>query len=159
MSRFTRRNLSPSLTWSLQPLLALHKRRSSRKTWTPFFLWIFNPFVAPDHYVSALWAAPFETPFFNIFWLWMEKFPLLDNWYLLYFAFQLIFYNYIAAGCFDMSPVASQSVNIPGNNSLDASSCPDSIKKDIEDLRQQLQSMKKQTITTLEQTRKSSDRE
>ena len=45
------------------------------------------------------------------------------------------------------------------NTSLNASSCPNSMKTEMEDLRQQLQSMKKQTMTALEQARKSSDRE
>jgi hypothetical protein len=42
---------------------------------------------------------------------------------------------------------------------LDVSSCPGSIDQEITDLRQQLQSMKKQTVTVLDQSRKSSDRE
>jgi hypothetical protein len=42
---------------------------------------------------------------------------------------------------------------------LDVSSCPGSIDQEIADPRQQLQSMKKQTVTVLEQSRKSSDRE
>ena len=48
---------------------------------------------------------------------------------------------------------------MPGGASLDISSCPSSIEQEIADLQQQLQSMKKQTVTVLEQSRKSSDRE
>jgi tRNA U34 5-carboxymethylaminomethyl modifying GTPase MnmE/TrmE len=50
-------------------------------------------------------------------------------------------------------------MKMPESTSLDVSSCPDSMKKEVEDLRQQLQSMKKQTMAALEQVRKSSDRE
>jgi hypothetical protein len=48
---------------------------------------------------------------------------------------------------------------VPGGASLDISSCPDSIERELADLRHQLESMKKQTLTVLEQSRKSSDRE
>jgi hypothetical protein len=71
----------------------------------------------------------------------------------------LIFDNYTGAGYSDTSPAASHSTKIPKSASLGISSCPDSIKKELADLRQQLQSMKKQTMTALEQSRKSSDRE
>jgi hypothetical protein len=74
-------------------------------------------------------------------------------------AFQLIFENYTGIGCSDTSPAASHSAKIPENASLDVSSCPDLMNKDMADLRQQLQSMKKQTMTALEQARKSADRE
>ena len=50
-------------------------------------------------------------------------------------------------------------MKVPGGASLDISLCPGSIEQEIADLRQQLQSMKKQTVTVLEQSRKSSDRE
>jgi pyruvate formate-lyase activating enzyme-like uncharacterized protein len=45
------------------------------------------------------------------------------------------------------------------NTSLDVSSCSGSVRKELVDLRQQLQSMKKQTMTALEQSWRSSDRE
>jgi hypothetical protein len=48
---------------------------------------------------------------------------------------------------------------VPGDASLDVSLCPNSINQEIADLRQQLQLMKKQTVTVLDQSRKSSDRE
>jgi hypothetical protein len=83
----------------------------------------------------------------------------LAEWFQEYFAFHLIFGNYTKAGYSDASPAASQSVKIPENTYLDVSSCPDSVKREMDDLRQQLQSMKKQTMTALEPTRKSSDRE
>ncbi|KAM0893482.1 hypothetical protein ACQ4PT_025098 [Festuca glaucescens] len=72
---------------------------------------------------------------------------------------ELIFDNYTGAGPSDTSPAISHSTKVPGGASLDISSCPGSIEQEIADLRQQLQSMKKQTVTILEQSRKSSDRE
>jgi hypothetical protein len=75
------------------------------------------------------------------------------------FAFQLIFDNYTGAGYSDTSPAASHSMKIPESASLDVSSCPASTQKELAELRQQLQLMKKQTMIALEQSRKSSDRE
>nr|XP_051190418.1 uncharacterized protein LOC127303752 [Lolium perenne] len=72
---------------------------------------------------------------------------------------ELIFYNYTGAGYSDTSPAASHSTKVPGSASLDSSSCTGSIEKEVADLRRKLQSMKKQTMTALEQSRKSSDRE
>jgi pyruvate formate-lyase activating enzyme-like uncharacterized protein len=48
---------------------------------------------------------------------------------------------------------------VPESASLDVSSCPGSIKNEMADLRQQLQSMKKQTMNVMEQAQKYSDRE
>ncbi|KAM0839812.1 hypothetical protein ACQ4PT_060052 [Festuca glaucescens] len=70
-----------------------------------------------------------------------------------------VFDNYTETGCFDASPAAPQPAKIPENISSDASSVPDSMKREMEELRQQLQLLKKQTMTALEQARKSSDRE
>ena len=42
---------------------------------------------------------------------------------------------------------------------LNDTSCADSILEEVADLRQQLQAMKKQAVTVMEQSRKSSDRE
>jgi hypothetical protein len=42
-------------------------------------------------------------------------------------------------------------MKVPESASLDVSSCPDSMQKEVADLRQQLQLMKKQTMTALEQ--------
>jgi hypothetical protein len=48
---------------------------------------------------------------------------------------------------------------VPSGASLDISLCPGSTEQEVADLQQQLQSMKTQTVTVLEQSRKSSDRE
>jgi hypothetical protein len=76
-----------------------------------------------------------------------------------YFTFQLVFYNYTETGCSDVSPAASQPAKISKNISSDASSIPDSTKREMEELRQQLQLLKKQTMTALDQAWKSSDHE
>jgi uncharacterized membrane protein len=75
------------------------------------------------------------------------------------FAFQLIFDNYTGDGYSDTSPAASHSTKIPESASLDVSPCPHPIKKEVADLRQQLQSMNKKTMTASEQGRKSSKEE
>jgi hypothetical protein len=75
------------------------------------------------------------------------------------FCFQLIFDNYTGIGYSDTSPAASHSTKMPENASLDVPSCPNAMKEDVADLRQQLQSMKMQIMTVLEQAQKSSDRE
>jgi hypothetical protein len=54
------------------------------------------------------------------------------------FTFQLVFDNYTETGCSDVSPAASQAAKIPKNISSDASSIPDSTKREMEELRQQL---------------------
>jgi hypothetical protein len=52
-----------------------------------------------------------------------------------FFAFQLIFDNYTGAGHSSTSPAASHSTKIPENASFDVSSCPNSTKKKVADLR------------------------
>jgi hypothetical protein len=59
----------------------------------------------------------------------------------------------------DVSPATSHSARVSGHVSLDVSSCPGPIQKELAELRQQLRSMKKQTKLAPEQLRKSSDRE
>lgn len=74
--------------------------------------------------------------------------------------FQLIFDNYTeAAGPSNTSPTTSHSARAPGGIFLDDSSCANSIHKELADLRQQLQAMKKQAVIVLDQSCKSSDRE
>ena len=75
------------------------------------------------------------------------------------FIFQLVSDNYTETGCSDASPAVPQPTKIPENVSSDASSVPDSMKREMEELQQQLQLLKKQTMTALDQARKSSDRE
>ena len=57
------------------------------------------------------------------------------------------------------SPAASHSKRIPGDVFLDDSSCADSIQQELTELRQQLQAMKKQAITVMDQSHKSFERE
>jgi hypothetical protein len=76
-----------------------------------------------------------------------------------YFIFQLVFDNYTKTGCSDASPVASQLAKIPENIFSDASSKPESMRKEMGELRQQLKLFKKQTTTGLEHAQKSSDHE
>jgi hypothetical protein len=74
--------------------------------------------------------------------------------------FQFIFDNYSeAGGPSSASPAASRSQRIPGDVLLDDTSCADSIQQELAELQQQLQAMKKQAITVMEQSRKSSERE
>jgi uncharacterized protein (UPF0147 family) len=74
--------------------------------------------------------------------------------------FQLIFDSYTeAAGPSDASPAASRSTRTPADVFLDDSSCADSIQQELTELRQQLQAMKKQAITIMDQSRKSSKHE
>jgi hypothetical protein len=74
--------------------------------------------------------------------------------------FQFVFDNYSkAAGPSPASPATSRSKRIFGDVFLDDSSCADSIQQELAELQQQLQAMKKQAITVMEQSRKSSERE
>ncbi|KAK1692138.1 hypothetical protein QYE76_008835 [Lolium multiflorum] len=73
---------------------------------------------------------------------------------------ELICDNYTgAAGPSNAPPAVSHSARAPGGVYLDDSSCADSILEEVADLRQQLQAMKKQAVTVMDQSRKSSDRE
>ena len=74
--------------------------------------------------------------------------------------FQFICDNYTkAAGPSNISPAVSHSARAAGDVFLDDSSCVSSMHQELADLRQQLQAMKKQAITVMDQSRKSSDRE
>ena len=74
--------------------------------------------------------------------------------------FQFICDNYTeAAGPSNTSPAVSHPARAAGNIFLDDSSCVNSTHQELADLRQQLQAMKKQAITVMDQSRKSSDRE
>jgi hypothetical protein len=74
--------------------------------------------------------------------------------------FQFVFDSYSeAGGPSSASPVVSHSKRIPGDVFLDDSSCADSIQQELNELRLQLQAMKKQAITIMDQSRKSSERE
>jgi tRNA U34 5-carboxymethylaminomethyl modifying GTPase MnmE/TrmE len=74
--------------------------------------------------------------------------------------FLLIFDNYTgAAGPSDDSTAASRSTRTPVDISLDDFSCVDSVQQELTELRQKLQAMKKQAITSMDQSRKSSERE
>jgi hypothetical protein len=74
--------------------------------------------------------------------------------------FQFICDNYTeATGPSNTSPTISHSARAAGDVFLDDSSCVHSMHQELADLRQQLQAMKKQAITIMDQSRKSSDRE
>ena len=74
--------------------------------------------------------------------------------------FQMIFDNYTeAAGPSNASPATSHSARAPAGVFLDDSSCADSIQQELTELRHQLQDMKKQAITVMDQSRKSFERE
>jgi hypothetical protein len=74
--------------------------------------------------------------------------------------FQFICDNYTkAAGPSNTSPTVSHSARAAGDVFLDDSSCVSSMHQELADLRQQLQAMKKQAITIMDQSHKSSDRE
>jgi hypothetical protein len=73
--------------------------------------------------------------------------------------FQFVFDNYTAAsGHADTSPATSYLRRTHADNFVDNSSCADPLQE-LADLQQQLQAMKKQAITVMEQSRKSSERE
>jgi hypothetical protein len=72
----------------------------------------------------------------------------------IFLVFQLIFDNYTRAGPSNASPATSRSARAPIDVSLDVSSCPGPGQQELIELRQQLQSMKKQTKLALEQSRK-----
>ena len=74
--------------------------------------------------------------------------------------FQFVFDNYSkAGGPSSASPAASRPQRISGDVLLDDSSCANSTQQGLAELRQQLQAMKKQTLTVMDQSRKSSERE
>jgi hypothetical protein len=73
---------------------------------------------------------------------------------------QLVFDNYTeAVGPSDASLAASHSARTPAGVFLDDSSCVDSVHQELAELRQQLQAMKKQAVTVMDQSRKSSEHE
>jgi hypothetical protein len=61
----------------------------------------------------------------------------------MFYIFELFFYDYAEIGCLDTSLNASKSAKIPKNTDSGVPMVPDSMKKEIEDLRQQLQLLKK----------------
>ncbi|KAK1607061.1 hypothetical protein QYE76_030734 [Lolium multiflorum] len=72
---------------------------------------------------------------------------------------ELVFDNYTAtAGPFDASPATSHSRKTYVDDVVDDSSQAD-LLQELNELRQQLQSMKKQAVVVMDQSRKSSDRE
>jgi hypothetical protein len=71
----------------------------------------------------------------------------------------LIFDNYTAVGSSNTSPATSHFARVRVDVSLEVSSGSDLVSHEIAELRQQLQSMKRQTVIVMEQSRKSSDRE
>jgi hypothetical protein len=73
--------------------------------------------------------------------------------------FQFVFDNYSETAGPSSAPAASPAKRMPGDVSLDDSSCTDSLQQELTELRQQLQAMKKQTITVMDQSRKSSEHE
>jgi hypothetical protein len=73
--------------------------------------------------------------------------------------FQLVFDNYTAAaGPSDASPSTSHSRRIHVNDFVGDSSCAE-LSQELIQLRHQLQSMKRQVVVIMDQSRKSSDRE
>jgi hypothetical protein len=74
--------------------------------------------------------------------------------------FQFVFDNYsVVDGPLSACPAPSRSQQTPGDILPDDSSGADSAQQEMAELRQQLQAMKKQAITIMDQSRKSSDRE
>jgi hypothetical protein len=73
--------------------------------------------------------------------------------------FQLIFDNYTETGCSDASPATSQSAKISELATSDISTVPDSMEREMEELRQQLQVLKKQPLTALDKAKRSSENE
>jgi hypothetical protein len=72
--------------------------------------------------------------------------------------FQFILDNYTeVAGPSHASPAASRSTRTPADVFLDDSSCVDSVQQELAELRQQLQAMKKQAITIMDKSCKSSE--
>jgi hypothetical protein len=75
------------------------------------------------------------------------------------FSFQLVFDNYTAAPrSSDALPASSYLRKTFTDDFVEDSSNADPLR-DLDELRQQLQSMKKQTLVVMEQSRKSSERE
>jgi TolA-binding protein len=74
--------------------------------------------------------------------------------------FQFICDNYTeAVGPSNTSPVVSHSARAASDVCLDDCSCVNSMHQELADLQQQLPAMKKQVVTIMDQSRKSSDRE
>jgi hypothetical protein len=71
----------------------------------------------------------------------------------------LIFDNYIETGPSSACPAISQSLKPSNYGMPTASSTPDLLPKEVGELRQQLQSLKQQTLTALERAKKSSENE
>jgi hypothetical protein len=71
--------------------------------------------------------------------------------------FKFVFDNYsVAGGPSSACPAPSRSQQTPGDIFPDDSSGADSAQQKMAELRQQLQAMKKQAITIMDQSRKSS---
>jgi hypothetical protein len=76
------------------------------------------------------------------------------------FSFQLVFDNYTPTPhSSDALPASSFSKKIPTVSEFIEDSSSTDPAHDLEELRQQLQSMKKQALVIMEQSRKSSERE
>jgi hypothetical protein len=76
------------------------------------------------------------------------------------FYFQLVLDNYTSTPRpFDAFPASSYSKKTPIDDELIEDSLSKGSAQDLEELRQQLQSMKKQALIIMEQSRKSSERE
>jgi hypothetical protein len=76
------------------------------------------------------------------------------------FYFQLVFDNYTSTPRpSDAFPASSYSKKTPIDDELIEDSLSKGSAQDLEELRQQLQSMKKQALIIMEQSRKSSERE
>jgi hypothetical protein len=74
--------------------------------------------------------------------------------------FQLVFDNYSeTAGPPSASPATSRLKRNPDDVSLYYSSCANLDQSELTELRQQLQTLKKQSLIVMEQSRKSSERE
>jgi hypothetical protein len=73
----------------------------------------------------------------------MNFFDLHSCLILNFFVFQLIFDNYTETGPSSASPATSQSLKPPERGVPTTSSTPDPLQKEVEELRQQLMSLKK----------------
>jgi hypothetical protein len=73
----------------------------------------------------------------------MKSFDLHSCLTLSFFVFQFIFDNYTKTGPSTASPATSQSLKPPERGVPTTSSTPDPLQKEVEELRQQLRSLKK----------------
>jgi hypothetical protein len=87
----------------------------------------------------------------------MKKYVLPNDWCQYFLVFQLVLKNYTGVGPSVASPATSHSAKVPIDVSLEVSSGGNPLNQEIAELWRQLQSIKKQNVIVMEQSRKSSD--